>query len=266
MSTSSCTSRKWPVKPYEPRHAVWPYNDSDFVREDPTSDATFYSEPRFVTHIDDKAIATLREYYDAVLPRKGRILDLCSSWVSHYPKEIEDAAAKGELKVMGMGMNRAELAANKVLNNGRVVLDLNDKPDVAAALLAESVAQGTDNEKFDASTMVVSIDYLTQPLRVLQSLREVTKETGTVHLIISNRCFPTKVIDRWTKVSEPERLSMVGDFLYFAGWRKIEIVELSDGNTKDDQSVAVQGGLQGFMAMFGMNSRDPLWVVRAENE
>lgn len=221
-----------------------------------------------MTHIDDAAIASLRNYYDAVLPRSGRVLDFCSSWVSHYPERVESAVKAGELRVVGLGMNRAELEANDVLNGGRGVVDLNLKPDVGAALREMEAKDGVDGGGLlDAATNVVSTDYLTQPVEVLRSLRDVMQEGGRVHLVISNRCFPTKAIDRWLKVSEEERLNMVGDFLHFAGWKEIEIVELSSGKVDGDEGNGGAGGaqrsLQNFMSWMGMASRDPLWVVRA---
>ncbi|SMQ45778.1 unnamed protein product [Zymoseptoria tritici ST99CH_3D7] len=254
------SSNNWPVKQYTPRHTSWPYNPSDFTRRDSSSDDRFYSAPRFVTHIDDAAIATLREYYDTVLPRKGKILDFCSSWVSHYPKSVEEAVVNGDLKVVGMGMNKAELDANKVLNGGRLLEDLNQDPDISSALREAKAIDADDFSMLDASTNVVSTDYLTKPVEVLKSLREATKIGGTVHLTISNRCFPTKAISRWLRVEEEERLEMVADFLHFAGWKKIEIVELSNGSA---DSGAPQAGLMKWM---GMNARDPLWVVRAVKE
>ncbi|TKA80964.1 hypothetical protein B0A55_02392 [Friedmanniomyces simplex] len=267
----SSSSETWPVKQYHPRHTTWPYSTSDFSRQDPSSDSGFYSTPRLVTHIDDAAIATLREYYDTVLPRKGRILDFCSSWVSHYPPAVEEAAASGELKVIGLGMNKAELDANKVLNNGRVLVDLNTNPDIAAALqeakLIASTTADDESERLDASTNVVSTDYLTNPVPVLKSLHTITKSGGTVHLTISNRCFPTKAINRWLRVSEEERLLMIGDYLHFAGWREIEIVELSSGKVEQagggGEAAGQAGGLQSLMGWMGMGRRDPLWVVRA---
>ncbi|KAK3113822.1 hypothetical protein LTR53_008494 [Teratosphaeriaceae sp. CCFEE 6253] len=259
MSTSS---RAWPVKPYHPRHTSWPYNPSDFTRQDSSSDSGFYSTPRFVTHIDDAAIATLREYYDTVLPRKGRLLDYCSSWLSHYPPAVEQAAASGELKVTGLGMNKAELDANKVLNNGRVLVDLNNNPDMAAALLDARVIT-SEGDQIDASTNVVSTDYLTKPVEVLKSLHTITRDGGTVQLTISNRCFPTKAISRWLRVTEEERLLMIGDYLHFAGWSDIEIVELSNGQADPVGAEKAQGSLQGLMGWMGMGHRDPLWVVRA---
>jgi hypothetical protein len=208
------TMPPYPVEQYTPRHASWPYNPSDFTRQDSKPDTNFYSSPRFVTHIDDAAIASLRSYYASVLPTQGRILDFCSSWISHYPTSIETAAQNGDLQITGMGMNEAELAANKLLNAGRLLVDLNENPDIAAALKKQG--QQRDEKKFDASTCVVSIDYLTSPLALLTSLRSATKPNGTVHLVISNRCFPTKAISRWLRVDEAERLQMVGDFLHFA--------------------------------------------------
>lgn len=261
----------YPTTPYTPRHTSWPYNPSDFTRQDSKPDTNFYSSPRFVTHIDDLAIASLRDYYSTVLPTKGRILDFCSSWISHYPPETAAAAQKGSLQITGMGMNQAELAANDVLNAGRLLVDLNEDPDIAKALASQnpSSTSSSSEEKLDASTCVVSIDYLTSPVPLLASLRSATKTGGTVHLVISNRCFPTKAISRWLRVGEGERLQMVGDFLHFAGWKGIEIVEVSDGRVhrEGEGEGEVPSGLQGLFGMIGMGGRrDPLWVVRGVNE
>ncbi|EME88114.1 uncharacterized protein MYCFIDRAFT_121692, partial [Pseudocercospora fijiensis CIRAD86] len=199
----------WPVKKYAPRHQTWPYNPSDFTRQDPSNDSQFYSTPRFVTHIDDAAIDTLRQYYETVLPLKGKILDFCSSWVSHYPNPIETAAANGSLQIIGMGMNKAELDANQVLNS-RILKDLNTDPNIYTALQEANVIDSSEESKLDSATVVVSIDYLIEPVQVLSSLLDATKPSGTVHLTISNRCFPTKAISRWLRVDEEERLQMVG--------------------------------------------------------
>ncbi|KAM0706388.1 hypothetical protein Q7P35_005714 [Cladosporium inversicolor] len=270
---SSTNNQPFNITPYTARHKTWPYNPSDFTRQDSSPDTSFYSSPRFVTHIDDLAIASLRSYYAASLPTKGRILDFCSSWISHYPPALEHAATQtDDLKITGMGMNKAELAANKLLNNGRLLMDLNSTPDAVASALRSANAIGAfGDELLDASTCVVSIDYLTSPVAVLQSILSVTKPGGTIHLTISNRCFPTKAMSRWLRVDESERLQMVGDYLHFAGWKSIEIVELSDGKVEqDEQSGSSSSGarsLQGLFGMMGMmRARDPLWVVRARRE
>ena len=53
-----------------------------------SSDSSFYLEPRFVTHIDDPAIAALTKYYSKAFPPSDTpgvcLLDICSSWVSNF--------------------------------------------------------------------------------------------------------------------------------------------------------------------------------------
>lgn len=235
------------ARSYVPRNpdGPFPYSKADLTPMDAGNDSSFYLPPRFVTHIDDNAISNLKKYYDAELPRQGTILDFCSSWVSHYPPDVFKAAkrrgehvakaeqdnAESALVVYGTGMNEAELKANPILWKW-TVQDLNQDPIVHLA----------DEIELDASTCVVSIDYLTKPVEVLKGVLAQTKEGGRVHLAISNRCFPTKAVGRWLKVDEQDRLEMVGDYLYWAGWRNIEIVEVVKG---------------GFLY-------DPLWVVRAK--
>jgi hypothetical protein len=187
MSTSNST--RW--HQYKPCHASWPYNPSDFKRHDESVDTEFYISPRFVTHIGDAAIASLREYYNSALPKTGRILDFCPSWVSLYPPSIEQAATQGELMVTGLGMSKPELDVNKVLNNGRIINDLNNDPDIAK-VLQEAKAIGSTDELLDVSTNVVSTDYLTKPVEVLKSLLTVTKPGGTVHLTMSTAASRSK--------------------------------------------------------------------------
>lgn len=47
---------------------------------------------RFVTHIDDGAIAAICTFYGAVFSQAPQgeysVLDMCSSWISHYPKDL----------------------------------------------------------------------------------------------------------------------------------------------------------------------------------
>ena len=248
------------VRPYTPRHNVFPYTAADFKRADEAADTDFYASPRFVTHIDDNAIGLLREYYSKNLPRSGRILDLCSSWISHFPKELEEAAVSTKeqlaassdrppsshngvrLAVTGQGMNAAELSANPILRS-TILQDLNTTPNLPAQV-----------SPLDATTCVVSIDYLTEPVRVLSSVLEHTRSGGKVHLVVSNRCFPTKAVGRWLRIGEEERLQMVGDYLWFAGWRDIEICTLNDGKSET-------GASSGIMDWFSGRT-DPLWVVR----
>jgi hypothetical protein len=89
------------------------------------------------------------QLYREHLPAGGAVLDLMSSWVSHLPPDIPYR------RVIGLGMNADELAANPRLD-GWVVHDLNAEPRLPFA----------DGE-FDSATCCVSIDYLVQPVAVL---------------------------------------------------------------------------------------------------
>lgn len=59
---------------------------------------------------------------------------------------------------------------------------------------------------------------------------------------------------------------MVGDYLWFAGWGDVEIVDVKAGDVEATNASrgGSQSGLQGFMAQFGFGHQDPLWVVRAK--
>lgn len=145
-----------------------------------------------------------------------------------------------KLEVIGMGINKQELDANPILKE-RILQDLNKTPSIQ-----ENVGE------LNGAVCVVSIDYLIHPREVLESLRGKMRKGGYVHLIISNRCFPTKAVGRWLRVGEREKLSMVGDYLHFSGWKDIEIVTLCDG----------KGEGSGWL---GLGRPDPLWVVRGRN-
>ena len=266
MGSTTSSAHGQSVRSYKPRHDTFPYGPKDFRRDDESPDTDFYASPRFVTHIDDNAIGLLKQYYDRALPRSGRVLDFCSSWISHFPKELEalavaskkaaatdpDEPAKPQiggresrnLEVVGLGINARELSANPILKTS-ILQDLNTTPDIPS-----SVAP------LDASTCVVSIDYLTKPVEVLRSLLKHTKSGGQVHLVVSNRCFPTKAVGRWLRVGEEEKLEMVGDYLWFAGWRNIKICTLNDGKGQTEI-----GASSGIMDWFGAGRTDPLWVV-----
>ena len=259
-STSSPALQETIVRSYTPRDNSFPYGPKDFERHDETPDNVFYTSPRFVTHIDDNAIKSLRNYYSRNLPHSGRILDFCSSWISHFPNELSDRAITSNtsvavstsseeksgsgdhddnmLEVIGIGMNAAELSANPILKTF-ILQDLNTKPQIPSTV-----------SLLDASTCVVSIEYLTKPVEVLTSVQERTKVGGKIHLVVSNRMFAQKAIRRWFGISEEEKLQMVGDFLWWAGWRDVEICTLTDGTAES-----------GIMGAFRVRT-DPLWVVR----
>ena len=62
--------------------------DSQRFKLDATDDAIFYSEPRFVHHLDAGFRARLTALYRERIPPCAQVLDLMSSWVSHLPDDV----------------------------------------------------------------------------------------------------------------------------------------------------------------------------------
>ncbi|GJP32660.1 hypothetical protein CLOM_g17267 [Closterium sp. NIES-68] len=189
------------------RKAEWPqqfpFSAEDFKRYDETPDTVFYSMPRFVTHIDDAAIRALTQFYKDNLPPPNTpgvsVLDMCSSWISHYPKGYKQE------RVVGMGLNEDELARNDVLTE-YLVQDLN----------ANTKLPFPDNT-FDAITNAVSVDYLSRPLEVFQEMHRVLKPGGLAVMSFSNRCFWTKAIQIWTSTGDIDHILIVGSYFHYAG-------------------------------------------------
>jgi SAM-dependent methyltransferase len=167
-------------------------------RQDESDDAAFYRAPRFVTHIDDDAIAALGELYielgvDGGSGERRRVLDLMSSWVSHL------RTAPHELVVLGL--NAAELAANPMATE-RVVQDLNGDPHLPFA-----------DASFDAVLCCVSVDYLVRPVEVLAEAARVLRPGGPLVVTFSNRCFPTKAVYGWLTSDDAGRVAIVEGYV-----------------------------------------------------
>ncbi|CAI5949053.1 unnamed protein product [Closterium sp. NIES-64] len=183
--------------------AQFPFSAEDFKRYDETPDTVFYSMPRFVTHIDDPAIRALTKFYSENLPPPNTpgvaVLDMCSSWISHYPKGYKQE------RVVGMGLNEDELERNQVLTE-YLVQDLNSNTKLPFP----------DNT-FDAITNAVSVDYLSRPLEVFQEMHRVLKPGGLAIMSFSNRCFWTKAIQIWTSTGDIDHILIVGSYFHYAG-------------------------------------------------
>ena len=177
----------------------WPFQDSDLTRQDETIDSQWYMQPRFVTHIDEDCIQALSNVYSQLFHENDTVLDVCSSWISHFP----DGPSLGN--VIGLGMNEQELAANKRLSS-YIVKDLNSNPTLPF-----------ENDSFDKVVNAVSVDYLCKPKEVFNEMYRVLKPGGTAIMSWSNRMFPTKVVDIWLRVSEEDRVRIVQTYFLHCG-------------------------------------------------
>jgi SAM-dependent methyltransferase len=170
-----------------------PFPPGFFARGDEGDDAGFYAPTRLVTHIDDNAIEEVGALYDE-LGVHGEVLDLMSSWVSHFRHP--------PARLTALGMNERELAANHVASV-RVVHDLNADPHLPFG-----------DETFDDAVCCVSVDYLTRPVEVFAEVARVLRPGGRFVCTFSNRVFPTKAIRGWLASDDEGRCEIVE--AYFA--------------------------------------------------
>ena len=206
---------KWPQK--------WPFNPNDFKRQDESDDSEFYYQPRLVFHIDDNAVAALTKYYSSIFTPKANVLDICSSWVSHFPNDVMLG------RRVGIGMNQKELSLNKQLDE-YVVQDLNKNP----------IFPFPENT-FDFVTCVVSIDYMTRPLEVFSEISRVLKPGGLAVISQSNRCFPTKAINIWLNTNDVEHIFIIGAYFHYSqGFLPASSIDISPNPGRSDPMFIIQ--------------------------
>ncbi|KAF5935109.1 hypothetical protein HYC85_026238 [Camellia sinensis] len=167
------------------------------------------------------AIAALTKYYSEVFPPSTTpgiaILDMCSSWVSHFP------AGYKQDRIVGMGMNEEELKRNPVLTE-YVVQDLNVNPKLPF-----------EDNSFDVITNVVSVDYLTKPMDVFKEMSRILKPGGLAVMSFSNRCFWTKAISIWTSTGDADHAMIVGSYFHYAGgFEPPQAVDISPNPGRSD--------------------------------
>ena len=180
------------------RYRAFP--DGFFRRADESPDPQFYAPPRLVTHIDDDAVGAVGALYEE-LGLTGEVLDVCSSWVSHFRTPPR--------RLVALGMNAVELARNPQAA-AWVVHDVNADPRLPF-----------DDATFDDATCCVSVDYLIRPVEVFRDVARVLRPAGPFVVTFSNRCFPTKAIRGWLSVDDDAHVELVREYFRRShGWEE----------------------------------------------
>ncbi|MCB1773023.1 MAG: methyltransferase domain-containing protein [Gammaproteobacteria bacterium] len=175
------------------------WQDGPFARVDGGDDAAFYAGPRLVSHVDRTASREMARLYRRLLPAGGRVLDLMASWQSHLAED------HGLGRIVGLGMNAEELAANPVFGAYRVH-DLNTTPRLPHG-----------DAEFDAVICSLSIEYLVRPFDVFAEVARVLRPGGRFVVTFSNRWFPSKAIAAWKALHTFERLGLVLEYFHRDG-------------------------------------------------
>ena len=205
----------------------------DRTKSDNFDDEIFYQQPRFVHHLSDSFRNRLTSLYSEYLLNHHIILDLMSSWVSHLPSNISYK------KVIGHGMNEAELSSNERLDKF-FVQNLNKKQNMPI-----------EDSSVDVGLIVAGWQYLQYPEKVSLELSRVIKSDSLLIISFTNRAFWTKAPNIWTYSSEEKRIEYVTSVLTSNGWR---IEKILNEKTQDKK-------LFGFYT----SESDPFFSVIARN-
>ena len=150
-------------------------------------------------HIDDQAIAAVSRIFQAFVPAGSTVLDLMSSWRSHWPQDHPKET------LIGLGLNAQEMADNPDLDE-YVVHDVNREPSLPF-----------EDESFHAVVITVSAQYLTSPVETFQEVNRILRPGGVFIVTFSNRMFPTKAVRIWRMSSDRGRMDIVSSYMESAG-------------------------------------------------
>jgi SAM-dependent methyltransferase len=212
------------------------FSDDPFQRNDDVIDSEFYSQPRYINHLDEAAQAQLKAVYHDLIPAHSVVLDLMSSINSHI-EQGHDLA-----KVIGLGLNKKELKANPILDE-RIIHDINQNQRLPF-----------DDASFDTVVCSLSIEYITQPSKLFDEVARILRPGGRFIISFSNRWFPTKAVQVWNNLHDFERIGLVMEYF-------IESAHFSDINT-----YSLRGIPRPEDDKYNTPLSDPIYVVWADTE
>tara|TARA_Y100001968_G_scaffold243568_1_gene227455 strand:- start:344 stop:994 length:651 start_codon:yes stop_codon:yes gene_type:complete len=175
-------------------------SNEDRDKIDISNDEIFYQQPRYVHHLSLSFRERLTKLYSKYICNHYVILDLMSSWVSHLPPQIKYK------KIIGHGMNKSELMANRRLDKFWVQ-NLNETQNMPI-----------EDSFIDIGLIVAGWQYLQYPEKVSLELSRIIKNESLLIISFTNRAFWTKSPRIWTNSSEERRIEYVKSVLSENGW------------------------------------------------
>jgi len=174
---------------------------------DENNDEEFYSEPKFVYHLDLNFREYLSNVYKNEIKDSSTVLDLMSSWDSYLPKE------KKYKKVIGHGLNKKELEKNKLFNSFWIQ-NFNSNQKIPL-----------ESESIDYCLMVAAWQYLQYPENLTEEIARILNNEGKIIISFSNRAFWHKAPNIWTTSTENERVRYVRKVLITNGFKEPRIIK-----------------------------------------
>jgi len=174
---------------------------------DESNDEEFYSDPKFVYHLDSNFRQYLSNVYKNEITDDSIVLDLMSSWDSYLP------AGRKYKKVIGHGLNKKELEKNKIFDS-YWIQNFNLNQDIPL-----------DKASIDYCLMVAAWQYLQYPENLTREIARILKNQGKFIVAFSNRAFWHKAPNVWTNSSEEERVEYVREVLITNGFNEPKIIK-----------------------------------------
>ena len=174
---------------------------------DESNDEYFYSDPKFVYHLDSNFRNYLSLIYKKEIMDNSTVLDLMSSWDSYLPSE------KIFKNVIGHGLNEDELKKNKSLNS-YWIQNFNVNQTIPL-----------ENGSVDFCLIVAAWQYLQYPENLAKEISRILSNKGKIIVSFSNRAFWHKAPNIWTSSTEDERLKYVRKVLITNGFQEPRIIK-----------------------------------------
>ena len=174
---------------------------------DESNDAEFYSDPKFVYHLDANFRKYLSDLYKNEITDNSTVLDLMSSWDSYLPE------GRKYKKVIGHGLNKQELEKNKIFDSYWIQnFNLNQEIPL-------------DSGSVDYCLMVAAWQYLQYPENLTKEIVRILSNQGKIIIAFSNRAFWHKAPNIWTTSTEEERIKYVRKVLITNGFNEPKIIK-----------------------------------------
>ena len=174
---------------------------------DESNDEEFYSDPKFVYHLDANFRQYLSNVYKNEIEDYSTVLDLMSSWDSYLPEE------KKYKKVIGHGLNKKELERNKAFDS-YWIQNFNSNQEIPL-----------DSGSINYCLMVAAWQYLQYPENLTREIVRVLNNQGKIIIAFSNRAFWHKAPNIWTTSTEDERVNYVRKILITNGFNEPKIIK-----------------------------------------
>jgi len=143
---------------------------------DESNDQEFYSDPKFVYHLDANFRHYLSNVYKNEISDYSTVLDLMSSWDSYLPKE------KKYKKVIGHGLNKQELEKNKIF----------DFYWIQNFNLSQQIP--LDKESVDYCLIVAAWQYLQYPENLTKEIARILSREGKIIIAFQTEHFGIKLL------------------------------------------------------------------------